>query len=268
MNTHYLTLRDIQLAEFALLKKFDDFCKIHGLRYSLAYGTLLGAVRHKGFIPWDDDLDVTMPRPDYDKLQELASLLPSHTALQSAYNSNLVSPFMKLVDTRIMMQEPVYKGVENEYLWVDIFPLDGADADTEEIGRRLSAVNKMMAKCRRLDLNHSASDGLFKSLARKVCRLASGPGRYFDRIKDSIDEIVGMDDYESCDFVTPYFDGLSTPLVYRKQDVENTVLMEFEGSQFPVMSCWEYHLKSNYGDYMKIPDEKDRINHAAPAWYV
>ena len=68
----YLTPNEIKAEELAMLVEFEDLCRREGLRYSLAGGTLLGAVRHKGFIPWDDDIDVSMPRPDFDRLVALA----------------------------------------------------------------------------------------------------------------------------------------------------------------------------------------------------
>lgn len=71
-DRRFLTLDEIHAVELSLLLKFDAFCKDHGLRYSLAGGTLLGAVRHKGFIPWDDDIDLCMPRPDWDRLVQIA----------------------------------------------------------------------------------------------------------------------------------------------------------------------------------------------------
>lgn len=68
---NYLTPNEVKAEELAMLVEFGDLCKREGLRYSLAGGTLLGAVRHKGFIPWDDDIDVSMPRPDFDSLVAL-----------------------------------------------------------------------------------------------------------------------------------------------------------------------------------------------------
>ena len=71
MEKQYLTLREIQLAELEMLKAFDVFCRKHGLVYSIMGGTLLGAVRHGGFIPWDDDIDLWIPRPDYERFISL-----------------------------------------------------------------------------------------------------------------------------------------------------------------------------------------------------
>lgn len=94
---NYLTPNEVKAEELAMLVEFGDLCKREGLRYSLAGGTLLGAVRHKGFIPWDDDIDVSMPRPDFDSLVALArsGALPINRSLEP-YSGNWGHPvFLK-----------------------------------------------------------------------------------------------------------------------------------------------------------------------------
>lgn len=263
----YLTLREIQLAELEVLKEFDKVCKSNDLRYSLAYGTLLGAVRHKGFIPWDDDLDVAMPRPDYNKLLTLCDSFSNNIAFRSSYNSNLVTPFLKIVNTDIRMQETDYEGIEEEYLWIDVFPLDGINADSHEAERRINRINKLLKSCRHLDLNYP-NDSLLKAILRKIYRSCIGNGRRFDCVKDAINDICCIDRYEDCDLIMPYLDELSFPLIYKKVEFEDSVNFEFEGLEFQVMSCWDYHLTSVYGDYMSMPSKNDRVNHGARAWRV
>ena len=94
-----LTLREIQLAELEILIEFDRICKLHNLKYSLAAGTLLGAIRHKGFIPWDDDIDVCMPRPDYEKFIELfrSSVNTAKFDMSSDRGAQAPYPFVKML---------------------------------------------------------------------------------------------------------------------------------------------------------------------------
>ncbi len=267
MEKSFLTLREIQLAELDILIQFDSFCSKYNLKYSLAYGTLLGAVRHRGFIPWDDDLDVTMPRPDYDRMLDLIDFLPAPLGVQSAYNSKLVTPFVKIVNKQIRMQEIDYEGIEDEYLWIDVFPLDGV-IDPDGSGcRRLKTINRLLKSCRRMDLNYPY-DSHFKQLLRTAYKLLKGKGRQFDKVGNKINELARCDDYASASLVMPFFDELKKPLVYRKEDVEKTIPMSFEGYELPVMSCWEYHLKNVYGDYMRIPNPDEQADHGASAWYI
>lgn len=97
-----LTSSEIKKAELDILIAFDEFCREHKLRYFLSSGTLLGAIRHKGFIPWDDDIDVSMPRPDYEKFYELTKFNPIQKKfITSVYRKCLNKtyfPFMKIVD--------------------------------------------------------------------------------------------------------------------------------------------------------------------------
>ena len=132
-----LTLRQMQEGALSILKKLDGICREQGLRYFLFYGTLIGAIRHKGFIPWDDDLDVAMPRPDFDRLVEYCrrhreELLPMHLMTVDD-NPRYVYPIARFSDTRYRVK---YQGIRDYGLglFVDIYPLDGC-GDTEEEAR-------------------------------------------------------------------------------------------------------------------------------------
>ena len=132
-----LTLRQMQEGALNILKKLDGICREQGLRYFLFYGTLIGAIRHKGFIPWDDDLDVAMPRPDFDKLvaycrrhrQELQPM----QLMTVDDNPQYVYPIARFSDTRYRVK---YQGIRDYGLglFVDIYPLDGC-GNTEEEAR-------------------------------------------------------------------------------------------------------------------------------------
>ena len=122
-----LTLREIQLEELKLLSYFDEFCNINRLKYSLVYGTLIGAARHKGFIPWDDDLDIRMTRKNYDKFLEVwGKLQPEGYLLQNKENSpRFPSSFSKIRKSHTtFLQFESERGAHHTGIFVDIFPLD------------------------------------------------------------------------------------------------------------------------------------------------
>ena len=132
-----LTLRQMQEGALNILKKLDGICREQGLRYFLFYGTLIGAIRHKGFIPWDDDLDVAMPRPDFDKLvaycrQHRQELQPMQLMTVDD-NPRYVYPIARFSDTRYRVK---YQGIRDYGLglFVDVYPLDGC-GNTEEEAR-------------------------------------------------------------------------------------------------------------------------------------
>lgn len=107
--TKELTINEIKNAELSILIAFDEFCKKHNLSYFLSSGTLLGAIRHKGFIPWDDDIDVSMPRPDYEKFYELTKFNPIQknfvTSIYRKCLNKTYFPFMKIVDISTQISE-------------------------------------------------------------------------------------------------------------------------------------------------------------------
>ena len=128
-TTENYDLRPVWQALLALHKDFDAFCVHHGLTYYVAYGTLLGAIRHGGFVPWDDDFDVMMPRPDYERLMLLRGLLPGHmkwVSIETDPNHKLL--FAKIVETRKDVVERVSRQSNlalRQGLFIDVFPVDG-----------------------------------------------------------------------------------------------------------------------------------------------
>ena len=121
-----LHLEEIHQALIGLLDEFDRICREYNLNYSLSYGTLLGAVRHKGFIPWDDDADVNMPRPDYEKFLELAKngALGEHFCISKDRGKGTYYSFTKLMDKRYPIHCPNH--IEVKYLFLDIFQIGRA----------------------------------------------------------------------------------------------------------------------------------------------
>lgn len=125
-----LSSDEIKAIELSIMKELDRICHEHGLTYSLAYGTALGAARHAGFIPWDDDIDVFMPRHDYERLYELhakGALSEGRYRLCSYRDRSSIYQFFKLIDTRTVSYETFVGRSRPIGLWVDIFPLEPTD---------------------------------------------------------------------------------------------------------------------------------------------
>ena len=128
-----LTLDEMHEALLGILSEFDRVCREHDLKYTLAAGTLLGAIRHKGFIPWDDDVDVYMPRPEYEKFRKLVlegNVLSEHFTLSKDRGKGTYYPFLKLMDDRYPIKCPNH--IEVPYLFLDIFPVDGMPSSAAE----------------------------------------------------------------------------------------------------------------------------------------
>ena len=147
-----LTIDEMKGIELELMDELDRICKEHGISYYLGYGSLLGAVRHGGFIPWDDDMDVIMLRVDYERLMEGFSEWCSvdRYKLISYRDGESIFPFAKIVDTSTKVFENYTDKRYTNGVWVDIFPLDYVDPSDKEALRRSFSRNKRLNLVRSL----------------------------------------------------------------------------------------------------------------------
>ena len=257
----------------AILSIFDVFskiCKENGLTYYVGYGTLIGAVRHKGFIPWDDDLDVMMPRKDYRKFLEIApKVLPAHLKHVFWGNTPEFIPyaFCKIQETR----KSIVKSVEEAYghalphgLYVDIFPLDGAPKTfLEKVRFYYNVVALYSAR--------SSFYGIRKSpdIIKFIWR---GIGWLFARYKYrayNVEDIYWR--YDVLSMMFPFCKDrrcgcVQTPLggkvlygLCDYSDFGTPVELEFCGRRVSAPSNYRAFLKCRYGDYMKLPPVEERI---------
>lgn len=259
-----ISLSERKRLQFDLLVKIDAICQALGLKYYLTAGTLLGAVRHKGYIPWDDDIDITMPRDDYetfysyieDKNEDNNFCLISYRDKSSIY------PFFKVVDPRTIVVEHY---VDRRYctgVWVDIFPLDGIrKGDTSPI-----TCNKVVANLYGFIV---ADPSQGTSACRKAIKRITTP--LFKRI-DIYKLAKKLDDKAKSTHISPNNDVALIVWGYGKSEVmpyeflEQTDL-EFEGRCFKAPKLYEKYLTSIFGDYMQLPPEKDRVPHFCTAYW-
>lgn len=253
-----ISIRELQLKELEILKDFDKFCRKHNLKYCLAGGTLLGAVRHKGFIPWDDDIDVLMPRPDYIKFNQLynARYLLKSPLLDNKWHY----PFAKLMDAGVALREASSSKVT--YVWIDIFPADGWPSSYDESA-------KYHKKHLYLTMLNGASNGAFMKSQHGLLRtfakftlislLRFMPDGIISRHIDySVSKKFPYDESE-------YVGNIVWPggkmIRSRKDFFDCTTSLQFEDGQFIVPQDYHDYLTQAYGDYMELPPESERIGH-------
>lgn len=256
-----LTIDEIKQTELSILDYIDSVCKQHNIRYYLAYGTLLGAIRHKGFIPWDDDIDIYMLRSDYDRFIKLLSAeKESHYSLLSIYNdSDYFYEFAKVVDNRTSINANNLKAMRNEGVWVDIFPLD----DAPRLLRMSKWFLNCIGACRILAVNTTFPSNKYPRLLYPLWALSNliGP-RFFLRISDMIAKSGKSSSYVGymCSMgVSRYF--------FKKQWCNDVILVDFEGKKYPAFKQYDDYLKYQYGDYMQLPPEDKRVSHPIKAYW-
>lgn len=260
-------LKALQKAEFEILCAVDALCREEGIAYFLDGGTALGAVRHNGFIPWDDDIDIGMLRPDYDRFIERARI-----ALPDAYE--LVVPgetpgyaamFAKVMKrhTAFHTQETIEAGFD-QGIFVDIFPYDGISPSARRARRQLSNGRlwqsiSYLYHARSVNVPHR---GLLGRAERFACTAAHGLLRAVTderRIARSFARSIQRDgDYDR-------FTALAWPVAggFPKADLVPAGTASFEGRPFPVPANVEAYLTRMYGpSWIELPPPDQRKNHA------
>lgn len=250
---------EIRSIQFEILKAVAEFCDANGVQYFLTGGTLLGAVRHQGFIPWDDDIDIAMPRPDYNRFLTL-----SQGRLGSRYDVSVLENnpahsrlFMRVMDNRTLYVHKYYRRKYRTGLGIDVFPMDGVPERKEECEAYFREIRKLN---RQFALAQSApfkSTNFVRAVFKTAAMIpASVMGR--ERPYRKIMRLVSEYPYEASRRV-----GITTGVYFEKEILEKADIypaadLPFEGHMFHVPACYEMYLTQLYGDYRKLPGVEDQ----------
>ena len=239
-----------------ILLTVDRVCREHQLKYYCWAGTMLGAVRHQGFIPWDDDMDICMPRPDYDRLMQHAQeWLPQPLeALCIETSPTYPGSFAKIVDSSTTLIEREH----SDYvagIYLDVFPIDGAPASP--IARRLAAAR------------YKALDKLLYFLHRDPYKHGHGPSAWpvlliqrlftHEWARRQLRAANLAYDYEQSEYVVDYDDGVKG--VLPKSVFGTPTPVTFEGHEVMGLEHADEYLRTKYGDYMTIPPHDHQRQH-------
>ena len=252
-----ISLEEKHRIQIEMLKEIDTFCSQHGIRYSLAFGTLIGAIRHKGFIPWDDDMDIMMPISDMLKFKE-SFKSDSLKYIDIDTDSNFKFPFSRIFNNMTFSKCGRYNN--DIGINIDLYPIVDIPYDKEIQSKFFRKAIRLQKIRRFLMLCNSAITRFFP--IKRIFLL-----KYY--VKKNHDFLLQSGSYGK----TKRYFIICMPLAKRKKVIfnvdlfENLVNVQFEGLNVKSIGKYDTYLRQVYGNYMQLPPEEDRVPYHGGDYY-
>lgn len=254
-------LRKLQLLQLEILKDVDQICNSNNLKYYLVGGTLLGAVRHKGFIPWDDDVDIAMYRQDYTELQNIIEKnYKEKYFIQNSYSDQKYSRFLPKIRLNGTLQ--VEKGIDgidsHQGVYIDVFPLDYVSKKSGLALNIRGWIIRILYAYKTMRINTNKDMIKWKRIIKILFRWITYliPDKLANRL---FDFVCTMEKHRDCQYTTSFLSGYG----WKRQMFQNNVYgegtkLEFEGYSFNAPLQYEKILESLYKKYWELPPEEKR----------
>ena len=256
-----ITLKEIREIQLDILDKIHAICIQNDFRYSLGGGTLLGAIRHKGYIPWDDDVDIMLPRPDYAKFLSIFEGKFEYIKLQHYGNCrSCLKPFAKAYDDRTILVEKYQKcGI-----YVDIFPIDGLP-DESQLPSFIEEYKNVLRKLFRSTSTFSLNRNLWVGVKELVKAVVDPPR---EQIVKEIDDFFAQYPFDEAEYAGAIV-GRYVEKEHMTSDVFKSYIdVPFEGRCYKAIAAFDAYLTKHYGNYMELPPEDKRVsNHEYKAFW-
>ncbi|KXB79676.1 LICD family protein [Varibaculum cambriense] len=267
--SEYISSGEARKIELDILKEFDRICQDHNLRYVLSYGTLLGAIRHDGFIPWDDDIDVCMPREDYEKLFNLWLSNPQTFTytLISSRDKTFPNCWFKLVDPETITHLDYYDNKIPHGIWIDIFPYENTGSVTWKVKIIFFLLKPLAFLLSVANMNPDAGTSRVRILAKKLLiPLKNILNRFtisakMDSIAARINSLGG-----SGVLIQVFGEECLKPI--KESDIFPVSYVSFENHIFPAPSNPSKVLNTYYGNWRKLPPKDEQIAHFTRAKHI
>lgn len=263
----YISVDELKHIQLEILKDVDKFCRENKIEYSLAYGTLLGAIRHKGYIPWDDDIDIFMTRPNYNKfIQSYNGSNVNLYVISPELDNNYYAPYANVCDKRTILLEEGNVHTVEIGVKIDIFPIDAVPSN-------ITAYKKLKKKINDLKYNLWVKRTPFKDcitirskiswIYRKLRTILKSQSS----IQEDIIKIATSLDFQTSE----YCDNVVWDNIYarcKKNIYMDIADIEFENCTFQGIKDYDTYLRNKYGDYMVLPPVSQRVmSHNFKAWW-
>lgn len=261
-----ITLEEQKKLQLDMLIYISEICNKNKLRYFLAGGTLLGAIRHKGYIPWDDDIDILMPRPDFNKLSEiLSNVKHDHYKLLTDKQEDYYYLFNKLVDTRTCLIQKYRDKINDLGVFLDIFPIDGLPNEQKEFDIHVDTLlkdynNFLDSKSDSYNISNDKNKRIIKTIVKYPLYLYQKRKPWKKRQQEIIKKLQKYNFDESnkvgC-ILSPY----KKKEILNREVFSKEIMVDFEGEKFPAPIGYKKYLSALYGNYMELPPVEKRVTH-------
>ena len=257
-------LRKLQLKELEILNVIKDICYRNNIKFSLYAGSALGAVRHKGFIPWDDDIDIAMPRKDYIKFKKICKKkLPKRYFLQDyTTDKNFTQTFCKIRDNKTTFVEAGTEDLKmNRGVFIDIFPFDVVPNSKFQKNLQFLYGSLFLLLARK---KATKKEGILKYIISCLI-LGFIPENLYYRLMNKLEKNISKYKNEKNEYLFEgsVFSGLK--LFYESNIFDDIIEIKFENTNMPIFKNYDNYLKKQYGDYMKLPPENEQVLKHNPA---
>lgn len=264
-----ILIDELKSIELEILQNVHDFCVQNGINYSICGGTLIGAVRHKGFIPWDDDIDIIMPRKDYEKFKELFNNKENTTYkfIDCYNNKQYFQPFGKVINKKTKLVETYDRPIDEMGVYIDVFPVDGIPAGEENREKFWQKITKLKNFNTVIYAKSIEGESFIKHFIRTFLFYIFRPfpaNWGANRISKFAEKV----DFNASEIVASSIFGYDRKEEVVKSAFDSYVDLDFEGRKFKAMIGYDTFLKNIYGDYMQLPPvEKQVARHEFEAYW-
>lgn len=258
-----MTTQELKKVQLDILNVVAEYCDKNNIKYFLAYGTLIGAIRHKGYIPWDDDIDIVMTRPDYDKfLKFFNESNNKYEVMSFEKDKKFLYTFAKVCDNTTLLKEGKQIGCTLG-VNIDVFPLDGIKNGNQLLKRQIMLRHILDIKTASYSKNRKKIKSILLSIIKVV--LCFIPTRRI--IKSMIDNSKKFS-YDECDMICNIVEGAPNNIPLNKEFFNGVLHTYFEDGFYNIPVGYDEWLKTAYGDYMKLPPKEEQVSpHNFEAYY-